>query len=214
MEAANMSSVRHHPLMFLPIALSWIAILAWPAGAQAECSLTGHIEAVMDPSHADLGLWRYTMTVTWDTGTRLGLSHFNLWLDETDQNCSCAEIDAALAWEEPVGSSTGEPHPCTVPFRGMLECKGDSSLGIDGIIIKFEPIGGGDCEPGPQGEAVVTFYSDYAPASIALPNMYLMDKHGRLSCFGQVTGVFPGLPCDPTPIELQTWGGIKAIYRH
>jgi hypothetical protein len=203
--------MRAHRKVQFNLALTGFLILSGASSALAECHLSGHIEAAMSNDHPELGLWQYTLTVTWDTGSK-HLSHLNLWLDETDQNCTCQEIGASLAWEYPAGSSTGAPADCPLDYEAFLECNGDPSLDIDGIIIKFEPIEENGCEPGAKGRATAVFYSDYFPASISLPNLFLTDKFGRMSCYGQVTGVFPGLPCDPTPARPVSWGQLKAIY--
>ena len=64
-----------------------------------------------------------------------------------------------------------------------------------------------------MGELTVVFYSDYGPAPIADPNLFLVDKFSLYSELGMVTGVFPGLTCDPIRSTVGSWGGLKAVYR-
>lgn len=180
--------------------------------SQAECFISTHIEAELNTDDPGLGTWKYTVILSWDTGTQYGLSHFNIWLDEEGFNCGCAEIASSLNLVNPAGLATGEGGACSVPFDSYLECGGDPSLGINGILIKFEP-DEDTCEAGASGEGSFVFYSNYSPAPVALPNSFVVDKHGQLSCYGSVTGVFPGLACNPVGTLVGSWGSIKSIYR-
>ncbi len=183
-----------------------------PAIAGADCYIAGQMIGSPNYTMPQYGSWKYTLTVEWDTGTPYALSHFNMLIDEAGHTCSCWEIESALEWVDPIGYGEGRPDACSVPFDGILECKGDPSIDYPGIILKFEPRGDDGCEPGPTGTAVLTFYSDFAPGRIAAENMFLTDKAGQTSCYGQLTGWFPALPCDPTPVQDQTWGHVKGLY--
>ena len=183
-----------------------------PGPADAACELTADIAAARNTGDPSLGKWSYTMTVVWNTGTPYGLSHLTLWLDEANAGCSCPELVEALSWSDPLGSSTGAPGDCTVEYYGELNCDGDPSLGILGNVLKFEPYEAEGCEPGTAGTATLVFHSDFPPAGIAPIELFLLDKHGLLGCSGGVTGVFPGLPCDPTPAAHGSWGLLKDRY--
>lgn len=196
---------------YLSLALALLCLV--PSLALADCLITGTVTAQPNTTDPLLPAWRYTLTVVWDTGTPYALSHFNMLLSQPGEICTCDDFASTLVWVDPAGASDGEPEPCRVDYDLILECSGDPSLGIADILLKFEPVEVPGCEPGPAGSGVFTFWSDWAPAPIDEPNLFLVDKHGQLACYGQLIGVFPGLPCDPTPAPPQTWGGLKTTYR-
>jgi hypothetical protein len=203
-----MSSFR---LAFLFVATS--LLLAGVAVAQDECVITGTVTAELNIDGPDLGAWCYTLELVWDTGSDYALSHFDFLLDNPDGNCSCDDFADALAWEDPAGSSNGEPDDCTVDYALYLECEGDPSIpDVEGILLKFEPYEDDECEPGPTGTGIFVFYSDLEPAPIAEDNLFLIDKFAGFACSGEVTGVFPGLACDPVASEHRTWTGVKSLY--
>jgi len=181
--------------------------------AVADCLIAGSVSAAPNPTPPGLGSWEYTLSVTWDTGTRYALSHFNLLIAHQGGNCNCQNLDQALNWLSPIGTSSGEPAGCSVTYEGFLNCNGDPSLDITDLLLKFEPIESADCEPSTTGQGTYTFFSDYPPAPISEPNLSLVDKFGQLVCYGPLTGVFPGLPCDPTATEARSWGSQKTTYR-
>ena len=180
--------------------------------AVAECFIGGTITADSNPD--PLGPdWMYTMVISWDTGTSYGLSHANLLMDVYTGNCLCQDFMAALSWDDPVGSSDGYPDGCTVYYQGFLECEGDPSIpGVGDILLKFEPIEG-DCEPGPTGTATFVFYSDLMPAPINEDILTAVDKHSNESCFGNLSGFFPAMACDPVGNEESSWGNLKGLFR-
>jgi hypothetical protein len=161
--------------------------------------------------------WKYTLEVTWDTGSRYAVSHIDLLLDAVGGTCSCRDFRDVLTYFEPAGWSAGETYdesgPCTVDWDIFLECKGDPSIpGVDGILLKFEPRGP-TCEPGTAGTASIDFYSDLGPVPVDEDIISMVDKFGLHYCFGSLTGVFPGLACNPVPNEGTTWGTVKGLYR-
>lgn len=180
--------------------------------ATAQCSIDGVITAAPNTTDPALGVWEYTLTIVWNNDGSHGLSHFNLFMDEVDANCSCSELSDALHLVTPAGTSDGEPSACTVTYDSFFECSGDPSIGLVGTILKFEPVEDG-CEPGPVGSGTFVFYSNYPPAPVSLPGLYMSDKFSTYSCQGTLTGVFPGLPCDPVGNAADTWGGVKQTYR-
>ncbi len=189
-----------------------LVILTSAQFALAQCDISGTIVATANPD--PLGpAWVYTMTINWDTGTPYALSHMNLLMDTAGGTCSCADFMDALSWDDPIGSSNGDPF-CTVDYTGNLECNGDPSIpGVDGILLKFEPIEGLGCEPGVTGTASFVFYSHLGPAPIDEDILSLVDKFAGNSCFGSLSGDFPSMSCDPVETDKLEWGSAKSMYR-
>ena len=186
--------------------------LGTPVPAALGCEIWGTV--VAEPSdRPDLGSWRYRLLISWDTGGAFALSHMDVILDLQTGRCTCADFDLALNWLDPVGSAMGDPAPCMILFAPELNCDGDPSLGVYDKVLKFEPYPDPACEPGTYGVGGFTLYSDLGPAPIAEPNLFLVDKHGRLACWGSLTGQFPALPCNPVAETSRTWSGVKGVYR-
>ena len=187
------------------------AVLA-PAAAHAQCSITGVITAAPsgDPM---LPEWEYTLVVTWDTGSMNALSHLDLLLDPVGGTCSCQDFQETLVFVNPASSSDGDV-VCTVPYDAILECSGDPSIpGVDGILLKFEPDESLGCIPGVTGVGTFVFYSDQPPVPVDEDVLSLVDKFALDHCFGNLTGEFPGMACNPVPNTGSTWGGLKGEYR-
>ena len=197
-----------------------MAALGLPLLAQADCSITGNVSAEMNNQNPEMGTWMYTMVVTWETGTMYGLSHFNLLVDIMGGTCLCEDVTDAIVMVNPAGTSDGVTSgpmggdPCTLDWNTYLVCDGDPSIpGVDGIILKWEPDESLGCEPDVAGTVSVVFYSDLAPVPVDEDLISMSDKAGLTYCFGHVTGVFPGLACDPVPAEGTSWGSLKGDYR-
>ena len=204
--------MRRSPLLLCILGLA--ALGAVPAVAQHEgCDIYGTIMAEPNVIHPEHGAWMYRMIVHWNTGSQYGLSHFDLLLDSLDGNCDCQDFADAIVFDYPVGSTTGQPVPCTLSYWYELNCGGDPSIGVPGIMFKFEPYEDEDCEPGPYGTGTFTFYSDLAPGHIADDNLFLIEKYSLYYCYGHIEGDFPNLPCDPVPTESGSWGAVKSLYR-
>ena len=188
--------------------------------AQAECELAGTCTAAVNTDEPELGYWRYTLEVDWDTGLQYALSHLDLLMGYENHNCLCEQF--AFGFPSPSGWSDSDPRrktnlrddgPCTVYYEGFFECYGDPSIpGIEEPILKFEPIEEDDCEPGPQGTLVVIFYSDWPPVAVEQPNDWLVIKYAGHSCRGEVAGELPELECIYTAVEHLNWGGVKKHY--
>ena len=177
----------------------------------SDCSLIGTIEA--SANNAPTGpSWVYTLNLTWDTGSQYALSHLNLLMDVEGGSCSCGDFMAALSWDGIIGTSTSDS--CSIDYKGHLQCSGDPSIpGVDGILLKFEPIEGLGCEPGTIGTATFVFYSNLSPTPIDADVLSLVDKFALNSCFGSLTGDFPSMSCDPVTTETMDWGSAKSLYR-
>ena len=189
-----------------------ICAVSGPSSVLAQCSITGNIVSAPsgDPNLPD---WEYTLVVTWDTGSMNALSHADLMLDPVGGTCSCQDFEDTLLLVNPAGTSEGEGG-CTVSYNAYLECQGDPSIPeVDGIMLKFEPIEDPECEPDVTGVATFVFYSDQAPVPVDEDILSLVDKFDLNYCFGNLTGEFPGMACNPVPSDGNSWGGLKGDYR-
>ena len=181
--------------------------------AQAVCFLGGTITASSNPD-PEGPTWMYTMEISWDMDSQFALSHVNLLLDPGLGTCLCQDFHDALMWGSPAGSSTGYPDDCMVDYDAYLACDGDPSIpGVEGFLLKFEPIEGGSCEPGPVGTGTFVFYSNLPPAPIDEDILSVVDKFSGENCLGSLAGDFPGIPCDPVANEDATWGSLKGLFR-
>lgn len=188
-----------------------LAVMMTAQLAFAECDISGTIVATPNPSLSGPA-WVYTLTIDWDTGSQNALSHMDLLLDTSTGTCTCADFSDALSWDDPIGSSSGDPS-CTVDYTGGLECSGDPSIpGVDNILLKFEPIEEG-CEPGVTGTATFVFYSNLGPAPVDEDILSLVDKFANNNCFGSLSGDFPSMSCDPVHTEGIGWGSLKGTFQ-
>ncbi|MEN8006019.1 MAG: hypothetical protein ABFS42_03350 [Candidatus Krumholzibacteriota bacterium] len=196
----------------LLIGLTLLTMVFASQAAMADCFIGGTITASPNPD--PLGPdWMYTMVITWDTGNAYSLSHANLLLDIAGGTCLCQDFNSAMSWASPIGYSDGVPPVCTVEYDGFMECGGDPSIpGIDGILLKFEPVEG-ECEPGPTGTATFVFYSNLGPYPIDEDILSVIDKAGLDSCTGSLSGDFPAMACDPVGVEDANWGSLKGLFR-
>ena len=203
-----MASLR---IRMLAVIIAGLA-LAGASPAIAGCSITGVCSATPNTTQPGMGAWQYSLTINWDTGTRYALSHIDIILTPQNSSCGCNELAASLQFPSPAGTSNGLPNSCMATYNWVLGCNGDPSIHLTDLIMKLEPRASDSCAAGTAGQGTFTFFSDYAPAPIAERNMFLVDKFGQLACYGSLSGVFPGLPCDPTATEPSTWGSLKSLY--
>jgi hypothetical protein len=180
-----------------------------PAMASAECMINGNIS--VEDSNSPLGAYMYTLDITWDMGSQHGLSHLDLVVDMAGGTCSCEDFASYISFDTISGTSDGEDG-CTVEYYSELACNGDPSIDLDGILFKFEPIEG-DCEPGPTGSGSFVFYSDLPGVPVNDQILALADKAAQEYCSGTLTGVFPGMACDPVANEDLSLDSIKGLYR-
>jgi len=177
--------------------------------ASADCYINGEISAE-ETNHA-LGAFTYTLVVDYDMDSQYGLSHFNLLVDILGGTCGCSEIGDAISFEDISGSM--DVDGCEIGFHNELLCDGDPSMGITGILFKFEPEEVDCGEPGSAGTITIQFYSDLGPEPIDEQAVTLSDKAGQEHCYGSLTGVFPGLECDPVANDTLPLGSLKGLYR-
>lgn len=191
--------------------LAAVAILALaPAGAALASDLSGVITAEYVGPHA-IGEWRYTLAVNWQNQPSRGLSHLNLSLG-AGTTCTENDLAAGVLWGFNAGMVIHSDLTREILCLAQYEVDGDPSLNITEPLLKFEPHPGSIRGPGPVGWGRLVFYSNKPPAAIVTPNSFLSQKFGTYSSFGQVTGVFPALPCDPVEADTSAWGDIKAMY--
>ncbi|MDO9693751.1 MAG: hypothetical protein Q7W56_03415 [Candidatus Latescibacteria bacterium] len=193
-------------LQFAAVAI----LILLPAGSALASDLTGVITAEY-VGQREVGEWCYTLAVTWQNDPARGLSHVNLSLGE-GTDCTEAEINSGVLWDDLAGVVTNASFTGEIPCMAWYEPNGDPSLNLTVPLLKFEPHPGAVRGPGPVGWGRLVFYSDKPPAQIATPNSFLSQKFGTYSSFGQVTGVFPALPCDPVASQASAWGEVKALY--
>ncbi len=190
--------------------LALVCFMSLGAIARAQCDISGDITASANTDPAGPA-WVYTLTIHWDTDEKYALSHMDLLIDAAGGSCSLQDIAQYLSWGDPIGTSDGEGG-CTVSYMGELSDNGDPSIpGVTGLLLKFEPYDG--CEPGNVGTGVFVFYSDLGPVPVDEDMLSLVDKYAQMYCFGHLTGMFPGLACDPVAEELTSFGSLKGMYR-
>ena len=191
------------------IVLTLTALMV-PTLALADCMVSAEISAQQTDN--PLGAFEYTMEFSWDMDSQYGLSHFNLMVDAAGGTCGCDDISDAIFFETIAGSSSGQDS-CSVDYNAFLECSGDPTIpDVDGILFKFEPVED-ICEPGNMGSGTIMFYSDLEPADIDEEIISMSDKGAHVYCYGSISGVFPGLACDPVATEAMPLGSLKSIYK-
>ena len=189
-------------VLFAGLALS----AASPQFVRAEC-VSGEVVAEMATEPGYQGLYKYTLTVTWDLD-RHDLSHLDFFLEL--QNCECICDDRFVQFTSPAGQSSDGG--CVSQYEGDYVCMGDPSLppSFWSPAVKFEP--SGDCEPGLSGSGTFCFYSPMPPVQNPVDPDGLAIKHGQEICTGSLSGQFPACEC-ALQQETHTWGQVKAFYR-
>lgn len=202
----TMAHVTKHLMKLTAAAALGVMI---PAAASAACSISGTISASPNPNPSGPA-WMYTAVIDWDTGTRYALSHIDMLLDVAGGGCTCQNFRDAISWGPTIGTSGTS---CVTAYGGELNCQGDPSIpGVLGIALKLNPMSG-SCEPGTTGQGTYVFYSNLGPAAIDEEALTLIDKFGRLSCYGHLAGDFPAMPCGPVAETPAAWGSVKGLYR-
>jgi len=157
------------------------------------------------------GLYKYTLTVTWDVGVH-DPSHVDILIGLTD--CACVCDPRLFKFGSPAGTSTGVngTGSCTVPYSGLYACKGDPSIdAMTGPAIKFSP----DetlCSTDETGTGTYVFYSPLPPSPVQVQPNAIAIKHGNSTCYGPLIGALPVCQCS-VPASPTTWGHVKDIYR-
>lgn len=153
-------------------------------------------------------VWRYGLTMSWDN-PKHALSHMNIILDDGN-NCTVAQLLEGMSFDSPGGQGNGVP-VCMVDYDVSLEAS-DPSIRLSALLMKLEPVAG-TCEPGTAGTVTVEFRSIYPPAPIQEENLFLVEKFSTDYITGELTGLFPALPCNPVDAETLSWSALKTMYR-
>jgi len=184
-------------------------LLAAPAlQARDYAFIKGTITAEPNTYNPDMGQWRYCIEFEWETGSRHAMSHVNLLMGLG--GCTCADIRDALHWVE--GADVLRERPGCGGVEAKFECNGDPSLDIRDPLYKFDFKDERGCDPDPSGNVRVWFLADQPPAPITTPNAFLVGKYAGETITGEVTGVFPGLACNPVGNRSMTWSRVKVGY--
>ncbi len=197
------------------IALALCLVTVVPMSASATtCQINGAITAELTNDPGFEGLYKYTVTFTWDTDQ--GLSHTSIFLALA--NCECVCEPNLFSFGSPAGSSLGElpnGEECTALYEGSYVCMGDPTIpeAMNSPAIKFDAIGDPEgCEPGKTGVGIACFYSPLPPGPInSAPNAIGVKAAGQ-TCLGPVDGFLPMCDCS-VQIETSTWGEVKGSYR-
>jgi hypothetical protein len=180
-------------------------------GDCASVSMTVTAAVSSDPGFE--GLWKYTLSGSWDVGQH-ALSHLDILL--MIENCPILCDAGIFHFASPSGQSTGEDSlgsPCTLFYGGSFLCNGDPSIppNLREPTVKFQAIPGQSCETTTEGSGTWFFYSLLSPGPETLHQDVIVIKHGNSACTGDVTGRLP--ICETTAIEENTWGSVKILFR-
>jgi len=159
------------------------------------------------------GLWKYTLSGSWDTGAANGLSHISFLINF---ECPCVCEEGFAYFDTPAGTATGVDSlggPCEAEFIGLNECAGDPTIGSNAPAIKFELPEDQGCETTNTGTGTWCFYSAQSPLPAAVYAEAVVIKFGNNECSGTLTGNLPDCTeCGPVPVEESTWGSVKRLY--
>ncbi len=189
--------------------VSILVVLLAAASASGQ-AIWGTSTAVPATEPGYEGYWEYCFDIGWDT-TQYGghgLSHSSVFLGLED--CAAACNQGVFAFADTAGRGDGEDG-CTVDYYALFECGGDPHFPqFPFPTIKFEYYENG-CEPGEVGSAQLCFYSMFVPAPPAVHENRLGIKFGLNTETGPLEGQLP--MCETSPVELVSWGTLKALYR-
>jgi hypothetical protein len=191
-----------------------LSILLLPVAGLAQCFIGGFCFAELNQDEPELGAWKYTLGVSWTTDGAYGDGQLNLSFGWEDHDCICPDFADAFAFADSAGFSNGEDHgdPCFITWEADFHCHGYQNMPeFREPLISFEPEEG-LCQPGEDGNGLFSFYCDWPPRELSLPNDYLSYHTAGLFCFGELTGVLPRLDCGPVPVLEKSWSEIKSDY--
>ena len=204
------AAMNHRRMQHLILAVIAMTLMLATA-AQAESWIRGHISAY-EACFDALGEYRYELRIEWYNGDGRDMSHFNLSLGQGTE-CDENDITDEILFLPLAGYLDQGNGRLPVACYAAYEMRGDPSLDITDPLLKFEPLSYMQRPVGASGAGKVVFWSDHPPADILMPNQFLSEKFGRTGITGEVTGVFPGLPCDPVGNETLDWGHVKSMFR-
>ncbi len=201
-----MFACKRHLILMSLLMLALGAVAAQAEDARIFGTIMAH-----EAEPGARGNWRYDLRVTWRNADPAGPSYLNLRLDDGG-NCTESDILSYLHWDSPAGTAHFYDVNGAVYFDAELLMEGDPSLQIHVPVLRYTPRADSQVRPAPDGTAVFTFWSDLPPWPIDQPNDLLSEVFGGDHAFGDILGVFPGLPCDPITAEESDWGEVKARY--
>ena len=157
------------------------------------------------------GYYEYCYHIYWDTTEYggNGLSHSTIYLALADCECACDPV--YIGHRVPAGLAYGEGS-CEVDMYSTFDCGGDPHFPVDGPTMKFEP-DESLCELGTTGWMHVCYLSLFPPSAPQVFGGYIGIKFGTNVEVGALTGVLPMCECDASPVESDSWGTIKALYK-
>jgi hypothetical protein len=196
----------------IPCILFALVIASTPASA-APCAAGGFTASATFPNDPGFeGMWKYTLSGSWDTGEANGLSHISFLIDF---ECPCVCEDNFAVFPTPAGTATGTDSSgadCTVDFIGINECEGDPTIPNPAPAIKFEAPEGQGCETGQTGSGTWFFYSGQPPLPDDTYTDAVVVKYGVNDCSLDLSGQLPDCTACAVPTEPSTWGKVKALY--
>ena len=212
-----MTRTRHTLAYWSAVALL-VTALGFTSTAEAQTShppcpaLSAQCTAQWVSTGPYAGLYKYTLTLTWDVGVH-DPSHLDILVGL--DNCLCVCDPRLFRFPAPAGTSTGVngAGPCTVPYTGAYVCKGDPSIKDTntGPAVKFSP----DetlCSTDEAGSGTFVFYSPLPPSPNDIQPDAIAIKHGLDTCYGPILGSLPMCDCS-VPADNTTWGKVKSYYR-
>jgi hypothetical protein len=191
-------------------------LIAAATGAVAQdCPSTNlQIAAVLSNDPGFVGLYKYTITGSWNLGAGLHTTgQFNIALADS---CECACNNDFVQYGDDEGSSSGvaqgSGNACTADYNGLYFCQGQPSIGITDPIIRFQATGQ-NCET-QQTTGTWTFYSPLAPGPSETHEDAVILRYGSSQCTGDLVGTLPDCRlCTVVPNEPRAWGDVKIFYR-
>lgn len=201
----------------------WVSVVAGicmvlVACAQADAYLISALGTAEQITAGDYAGWyKYSYDVEWNLAK--GLSHLDLVLKD-----GCAQEDHLFAFAPDTGEAgdglstgdnwhVGDPISLTVAYSGSVELAGDPSIGLGGVLAKWEPTGG---QPGKQGVGTFWFYSNVIPEYGEYEGIVIA-KNGRNATSGDLSGAWPScsVPHTPEPgtLALLVWGLVAVVVR-
>jgi len=187
-------------IVFL-FAAACLAVSAISSPLHAQC-VDGTIACDLQVGGSYDGLYKYTVTLNWDTPQ--GLS--NITMDCGFGECVDQVCLSTFLFDSPAGTSNGA---CIVRYEGEFNCQGNPSIGFTDPVIKWDAVS--ECEPGNMGTATLCFYTSLGPAPGTSAPLFLV-KNGQNVCSGAIYGDCPAPPCIVS-IEGTSWGAVKVRYR-
>jgi hypothetical protein len=199
--------------MFVLLALSTPQPWSGALNAAPACSTSASVSADSVTTGPFAGLWKYTISGSWNTGGE-GLSHIAFLVTYA---CDCCDVNNLVFFDSPAGTSTGEDslgNSCTANYEGLGDfCSEDPTIPSTKPALKFEQNDTG-CEAVSVGSGTWCFYSPLPPLASDTYTNAVAVKYGVNVCNGNLVGEMPNCTyCETIPTENRSWGAIKNKYK-